>query len=381
MALKPKTKNLIFVAIAILIPVVLGGIGYSFLSRRPSSQVTAPPPGVKLPSPPATPSITSLPPSSNDWPISPAVSPEGTRIRYFNKLSGTLKAYVPATGESLVLSPSKFESVIAVYWAPSSSKAILEYESGEGSRFSFFDFDKNQSKPLDSRIKSVAWSPDAKKIAYHLVDERADINSLIQANPDGSSPKTLLALSLRSIKLYWPSSNTIFILEKPAQGIPNGLFSYNLRANSLALVDNSHIGLSVLPSPNGRTLLVSYAAGPSVVLEITDIALRDIVPQPSFVTLAEKCAWAQDGETFYCAVPKTLPAGEYPFAFYSGETETSDNFFKFNIKSTSQARLELNQAIDASDLVIPKAEDYIFFINRVANSPFSIKSAGFQPLK
>ncbi|MFN7088239.1 MAG: hypothetical protein ACK4NX_00220, partial [Candidatus Paceibacteria bacterium] len=128
-------------------------------------------------------------------------------------------------------------------------------------------------------------------------------------------------------------------------------------------------GLSLKPSPNGKVLLISSGD----IISVID-ANGTILATPSIRTLVEKCAWASDNETLYCAVPENIPLNaNLPFDFWTGDFSSSDRFVKYNYKTGQLQELKPATGFDVGALLVPKEENYLIFLNKTDNSLYSIR--------
>jgi len=381
-----KKNTAIIIAGAILAALILAGLYLIFL--RPKAAL--PQPAVKQTPRPAA----SLPQAggvnlnrlSADWVASPGLNLEGNRVRFFNKTSGLLQETLFSGGNAVNLSAAKFSNVYSVLWSPAGNSAIIEYvdESGVASK-ALFDWVSGTQKQLDAGIRSVAWSPDGKKIAYHYRTDAAGSGYIAISNPDGSSRKIVLTTSLPAVKLFWPTSREVLVLEKPAPQIPNLLLKVDVVGGGIVKLSDQLVGLDILPSGKNNKMLITYSRGSGnaqgFAANLVDyskeilLGAEDETTILPFVTLTDKCTWAADAETLYCAVPDPTIAvsGGLPFAFWQGKISTSDKIVRYNYvkKEYSEKTSVLN--IDVVSPVIAKQENYFAFINRIDDGLYSLK--------
>lgn len=334
-----------------------------------------------LPSPSPSPAQEIFSAVSTGNVITPIKDVSGTKIRYFDFFERKLKEIDFEAAISRTISNSEFHNVFNVNWSPVSNQVVLEYvfESEDkpkefnpyaSRQLVLFDPATGASTQLNPFIDALAWSPDGKKIIYHYRNDVTNENFIALSNPDGNGREIALRTALLSLKPYWILPETVIIVETPTPAMPSLVLSLNLADDTLRIISRNYYGVSILPSPDGRKLLVSSTEDPegmrlvTVLLDTSGNLLKSL----PFATLAEKCAWSTDNETLYCAVPETFGYGGVnglPFRYWTGEVSSRDELIKY--KFTSGEKTSITEgAINADivELVIPYAENAFGFINR-----------------
>jgi hypothetical protein len=126
-------------------------------------------------------------------------------------------------------------------------------------------------------------------------------------------------------------------------------------------------GLAVLPNISGSSLIYSYTDGGTYSLRVLDVKSRSSTALP-LATLAEKCVWASDSLSVYCAVPTNMQ-GNLPDSWYQGTTVFSDRIWKIDL-SQRLASLVVDPAqvgnisVDAVNLTLDPAEDVLVFTDK-----------------
>jgi hypothetical protein len=378
-------KNLILGAGVAILVAVLGIVIYVFfLQRGPSgldkTQLIIPPKITPSPSPQIAREIEAgIFLLDSGWVSDISLDASGTKVRYFDHISGQAKtsAFDAARVESL--SSVKFEDVLRVFWPRTKNQAIFEYTTADNSRaFTFYDFDRGSAKTFSSGVREIVWSPDSNKIAYHLVDDAKKINSIFISFPDGTKPSNISSLQTRSISLFWSSTSTIFALEKPVLGSPNTLFKIDAKTGAIKTLFGPVFGTQILPSPDGKLLLVATTDedGTDLTSEIVDANTGNVVTNLPAPTLGTKCAWAKNSEVIYCAFPSGISFAkipDMPFRYWRGEVQGQDDFGKYNVKTGEFKKIKEATKFDTENLLVSPQENYLIFLNRLDNSLYSIK--------
>ncbi len=223
--------------------------------------------------------------------------------------------------------------------------------------------DKNQ-KP---GVKSVAFSPDAKKITYYISDSKN--NSLFISDTDGKNQKTLVKnFQLRDIILSWPKINQITMTSRPSGLARGGLWSFNINNSKLVKVIGDLPGLEAVFSPKGDEFIYSYVNqnGQNPILAVYRKGISKKIENIS--TLVDKCAWSSDSINIYCAIPKLWPDSVVlPDDYYKSAFSTIDDVWKINTETGAKNIVSENMG-DISNLALSGNEDSLIFV---------LKNSGF----
>jgi len=177
----------------------------------------------------------------------------------------------------------------------------------------------------------------------------------------------------------WEASHTeknLVLLTKPSATIPGFLY-FKKGKGALTQILGDAPGLTALVSPPSEYVLWSESGGTGFKLKATTIASgeqTDISPK----TLPEKCVWSNiDTSLVYCLVPKNLPKGAYPDAWYQGVVSFSDDIWEINVKTGNSTRiLDIGEVSrDAIDGILPHLspeEAFLVFINKKDSSLWSL---------
>ena len=199
----------------------------------------------------------------------------------------------------------------------------------------------------------------------------------------GSAPNNVFNSPLTEWTSQWATTTTIALYTKPGQDVPGYLYWLSIKNKELTPIISEVPGLSALANPNLKTVLYSALNKNQLTFGLYDIATK-IFNRLSITTLAEKCVWSKTGQTAYCGVPRQLPAGEYPDAWYRGEISLADNIWQIT-NNTKQPQLLFNpklsgvaQDIDAINLTLSSDEKTLYFINKNDNTLWGLNLvAGF----
>ena len=216
---------------------------------------------------------------------------------------------------------------------------------------------------LPDNITDLILSPDTTKIFYLLPAGENAVGIIMNLKDNKKTQVVDLSFT------EWLSSlskNTVFLTTKASALTEGFMYSADLVKKSLTREIGGLKGLTALPNPAGGLVIISDSG---LNLGAYDIKTKEL-KSLGIRTLTEKCVWAGDDITVYCAVPKTPSGALYPDWWYQGEISFNDQVWKIDTKSgiialVSDLFLENGgEEIDAVKLSLDQKEDYLFFINR-----------------
>ncbi len=177
----------------------------------------------------------------------------------------------------------------------------------------------------------------------------------------------------------WISAKTITLTSKASSNIPGYLYKIDVGTKKFIRVFGNIPGLTTLMSPDEKSVLYASVTGTSITTSLYIVESRESKPI-GLNTLPEKCVWAKNGKTIYCAVPVSWPNGTYPDSWYQGTVSLSDSIWEISLAGsvfslnqlTTSADLS-GEEIDAANLKLDATGKYLGFINRKDGTLWSIK--------
>ena len=169
--------------------------------------------------------------------------------------------------------------------------------------------------------------------------KNTDTNVIYKGNANLSNTETILTNSQISWS-YNYTNNELTATQKPSALISTSY--YIVKNSGLEKILSNKKGLNIKPSPDGQWVVYSTSNQTSVNTYLYNLKSN----QSSILTirtLADKCSWSRDSSLLYCAVPKSIPNGNYPDDWYSGLVSFEDNIFVIlPNKSTSVTNINTN---------------------------------------
>jgi hypothetical protein len=171
----------------------------------------------------------------------------------------------------------------------------------------------------------------------------------------------------------WSSNKIITLTTKPSANVVGYTYVLDPVTKSFTRVLSNIDGLTSLASPNGKTTLYSDSnLGLGLFYMVTGATANT-----GLRTMPEKCVWGI--EKIYCAVPRTIPVGQYPDSWYSGEVSFNDQIWSIDPEAGTTT-LILDPAseaggkvVDGIKLSLDAGEKFLFFVNKADSSLWEFK--------
>ena len=302
-------------------------------------------------------------------------------VRYFEKATGHIYDIDLKTLASVRVSGTTIPGIFEVYWSNDGNQAIIRYvEKNETGiedtvrNFSVLSMAATSTRGtfLPSSIKTIASSPKEDKIFYLAPFENIYVG--ITSTFEDKKQKQILTTPFGEFLANWPSDNIISLVTKPSAETGGYLFKLNPSTGSLESVLKDIKGLTGLWSRDAESILYgeSFFGGMKTFLygvkdkKIKQFAV-DVPP--------EKCAWsAKEKGIIYCAVPSTIPSGNYPDDWYQGIISFSDRVWRIDVLggATEIISSETDNVLDLVNLFLDKNEEYLFFQNKIDGTLWSL---------
>ncbi len=278
-------------------------------------------------------------------------------------------------GESQrIVDKIKQSHVKSLIWSPNARKII--YQTNKN--FYLKQIGDEKEIKLKDGLDLVAWTNLGDKIIYKYYNHNSKERSLNIANPDGNFWQKLALLDYPRIKIApVPRSVLVSFWNYPQQASATKLKIISLVGKDVKTIFSGLKGADYLWSPNGKKILISSVSDGKLHLGIADSDgknYRDL----NVSTLVSKCAWSKNSQNIYCAEPLNISQSAHlPDDYTSGKIKTRDDFWKINVMTGEKKRLleleEIRGDYDVSDMQVSEGEDYIFFINRQDEKIYGLK--------
>jgi hypothetical protein len=316
-------------------------------------------------------------------PVSRAVFNEKSqKVRYFEKSNGHLYEISPDGSEKKQISITTIPKIFEVFWSKDSSKAVLRYfdlenSSGPETVRTFVVSSLATSTEgtfLPTSAYAVAVSPKEDKIFY-LLNNAVARGIITSFDPPSGLKKQeeIFSLPFGEFLTTWPQKNMITLLTKPSATAEGYLYKLNPRTWSFTKIFGNIKGLTTLHSPNNSKIIYSQSKNKTMETKIYNSDKQKSTPL-GIITLPEKCLFSKiDENMLYCAVPKNIPAADYPDDWYKGIISFTDSLWQIDLDDGS-AKIILDKGnFDIINLSSNKEENYLFFQNKKDSALWSLR--------
>ncbi|MEK7531263.1 MAG: hypothetical protein AAB573_05360 [Patescibacteria group bacterium] len=180
----------------------------------------------------------------------------------------------------------------------------------------------------------------------------------------GTDPKSIHASVIRSW-IPMVASGKVYLATAPSSRLSGAVFE--VRGNELIKLINEAPGLMAMIGGEGAYIAYSTASGSSLGLVLHDVD-ADLEYRAPMGTLISKCAFIPKQEPLMlCAIPNTVPNGEYPDDWLLGRVHTADDLWyvdAINGTITEAATFENEGPFDVMSLRVSDDGGYALFINK-----------------
>lgn len=387
-----RNNTLIIIVFVSVLVLLVGGWIFFFLRQKSADNV----PATSLPQ------TSSLPAAGGQSPqisVSPQVFEKITNnlvlspifasktAMFFDKTDGFFKTAVPVldTFKENKLSETAFENVFSVLWSPDKKMALVGfYQNQIVKRYAVFNPQQNLTYLLPDFVKEAIWFQDsAKLLVNHSAPAKGELY-FSSLNFDGTKETRILDLKLSDFKYFPTNQGKIIFYEKPAPLSPTErVFVYDVKTKIISTVNfpiretykNGFYGFDVLPSPDGKTILVSLTDqnGNNLTNFVQNLESGKVA-ELDLKTLVQKCVWSDDGEEIYCAYSNELAqAGNLPFDYWMGKVRSRDSFVRMNLRTGEKKIYAENTFFDALNLVLDSGKSFLLFVDQASQSLYRMR--------
>ena len=326
---------------------------------------------------PATP--TPTPPSTKKTTKTPAPLTElVSALRYVARATGNIYETFADNISEKQFSSTVIPKVYDAYFGNKGQSVAMRYLQADGKTIETF-LGALPKEPLGgntgavningsllpNNTEDVSVSPDSGSMFY-LFDSR---NDMVGTTVNLTTNKKIQIFDSPFTEWLssWPNNKIITLTTKPASGIPGYMYEIDQSGKNFNEVLGNINGLTTEASPDGKLILY---ADDNLSLSIYN-PTTNLSTLLGVKSLPEKCVWGSASDVIYCAVPKSINAGQYPDVWYQGEVSFSDSIWKIDAKTGLATGLldpvtapGGGEDIDGVKLMLDSSQNYLFFVNK-----------------
>ncbi len=226
---------------------------------------------------------------------------------------------------------------------------------------------------LPKDILDLSTLTDSTKIFYISTLENGVVGTI--SSPKGDSKIQVFSSKFSEWNSQFPNSKLVTVTTKPSARSLGYMYGIDTSIKSFDKILGGISGLTTLTSPDGKQILYSATTTGGFTSSIYSRETKSALTL-GLVTFPEKCVWARDSKTAYCAVPQSIPTGEYPDSWYQGTVSFNDSFWKLDTESNIFELIydsaSEGRNFDGVQLKLSTNEKYLLFVNKVDNQLWSI---------
>lgn len=258
----------------------------------------------------------------------PETLPGDIEIRYIDRASGNVYSYLVHERTLARISNRTLPGIQEAAWLSDGSRAYVRFLGNAAS-----DEVDTYALPADGTEGFFL----QKNLAQVAVAGTSTVFTLLPtgtgstggvSRPDGSAPRALFTAPFSSLVVHL--SNGPYMAHTKASSALDGYALVLDGAGTWSRLLGPLRGLTILPSPDGTKVLMSYVTGRTLQFAVYDRSRLETVALP-VSTMTEKCAWTSDSQSLYCGVPIAL-SGTLPDDWYQGVTRTSDRIWRIDMQ-------------------------------------------------
>ena len=360
-----RTKKILKITAVALAVVFVGLLIYNWFFK-------------KTPTPPA-------PATNEEFPIVQEGTPASTKERLIALTDETVLASTLATGNKIFYvswdgslmqmntdgsSKEKIaslpqERIGEINFSQNGQRVIVKQVLSSGTnRYLMYDTSSKAVKTLPANTETAVASPDGTQII--TVTPLGGIHQLILNNDDLTKSQNLITTKIPDLSLDWTNKNFVILKTKPS-GLAYGLvYTLYLKTKKTQRILGNTYGLTANLSPSGKKLLFSQTDSSGRNLKLNAFSLdKKTETALDLFSLPEKCVWAQDDRTIYCASINSGTDFLMPDDYYKRKLPlTNNDLVKINL-DLGQTQKVISGGFDPVNLTLSPDEAYLFFINKI----------------
>ncbi|OJI08646.1 MAG: hypothetical protein COV08_03685 [Candidatus Vogelbacteria bacterium CG10_big_fil_rev_8_21_14_0_10_49_38] len=209
---------------------------------------------------------------------------------------------------------------------------------------------------------SLAVSPDGRRFVY--LTKQTNGAGIIYLNDwILTKPVKIWESLLADWELSWPTEKAILVVDRPAYDYPGSAYLINLETKQVKRIISQINGLTAKLSPDGKNFIYAKSSLFGFGLYQYEVETEKSAPL-DLKTLPEKCVWGKSG-LLYCAVPQTIPSGNYPDDWYQSKVSFKDNLWLIDLSQKITRQIHQPKGMyDLTSLAVNEETGWLYAINK-----------------
>jgi len=309
-------------------------------------------------------------------PVLGSTSSNSGGVQYYNKDDGYFYK-IGADGKAVKMSDRIFHDVKSITWAPSKTKAILEYPDGTKI---LYDFSTKKQTNFPSYWEDFSFSPQSDQLIAKSIALDPNNRFLTVSSDDGSNVTNVEEIGTNADKVQtsWsPNNQIVATYTKGTDLNREEVYFVGLNGENFKSTTVEGRGLNYIWSTTGDRLLYSVyntTSDMKPLLWIVDAAGDNISENRqslSVNTWADKCTFANNTQ-IYCAVPTNLQSGSGVIRAVADND--SDELYKIDLETGAKTLVAVpDGSFNAENLTVDKNQTQLTFSDKNTGLLYRVK--------
>lgn len=309
-------------------------------------------------------------------PVLGSTSSNSGGVQYYNKDDGYFYK-IGADGKAVKMSDRIFHDVKSITWAPSKTKAILEYPDGTKI---LYDFSTKKQTNFPSYWEDFSFSPQSDQLIAKSIALDPNNRFLTVSSDDGSNVTNVEEIGTNADKVQtsWSPNNQIVATYTRGTDLNREeVYFVGLNGENFKSTTVEGRGLNYIWSTTGDRLLYSVyntTSDMKPLLWIVDAAGDNISENRqslSVNTWADKCTFANNTQ-IYCAVPTNLQSGSGVIRAVADND--SDELYKIDLETGVKTLVAVpDGSFNAENLTVDKNQTQLTFSDKNTGLLYRVK--------
>ena len=309
-------------------------------------------------------------------PVLGSTSSNSGGVQYYNKDDGYFYK-IGADGKAVKMSDRIFHDVKSITWAPSKTKAILEYPDGTKI---LYDFSTKKQTNFPSYWEDFSFSPQSDQLIAKSIALDPNNRFLTVSSDDGSNVTNVEEIGTNADKVQtsWsPNNQIVATYTKGTDLNREEVYFVGLNGENFKSTTVEGRGLNYIWSTTGDRLLYSVyntTSDMKPLLWIVDAAGDNISENRqslSVNTWADKCTFANNTQ-IYCAVPTNLQSGSGVIRAVADND--SDELYKIDLETGVKTLVAVpDGSFNAENLTVDKNQTQLTFSDKNTGLLYRVK--------
>lgn len=282
---------------------------------------------------------------------------DGGRIIYYVRAGGKLETVDFAGGTPEQISPLTIVGIFDVVWQKAKRYNIVSYLE-ETTVKRFISATATTSIVfLPDGVRSFNFSPDSRSLAYLL--QKSEMTQLVTAAEDGKNPRVALETAIPDFSLVWIAPKKILLQSTPSNKSSGVAYLFDTGTKTLEKIFSGVRGNMTIASHDGNALLTSFIENDGRAALLLTNQKGENARMVAPATLAEKCVFAKNAKTLYCAISQE--SADLPDGWLRGDLALQDQFVRIPLETLTAEAVSDKTQIDAINIFLSPDEQYLFF--------------------